>query len=86
MQIIISSPSKEEINRLSKCPVWGCGVSKFDWHYDSRETALILEGEVTVEYNGISAKIAAGDLAVFPKGLSCMWNVTKPIKKHYEFG
>jgi len=23
---------------------------------------------------------------VFPKGLSCVWKVSKPVKKHYIFG
>jgi hypothetical protein len=60
-------------------------VSEFDWHYDSEETALILEGEVTVTYDGGSAFFGAGDLCVFPAGMSCVWKVTKPVRKHYLF-
>ena len=29
-------------------PVWACEVSAFPWHYDQRETCLLLEGDVTV--------------------------------------
>jgi len=27
-----------------------------------------------------------GDLVQFPKGLKCVWNVKKPVKKYYNFG
>jgi len=30
--------------------------------------------------------IEAGDFVVFPKGLTCRWNVLQPIRKHYSFG
>ncbi|EKX36653.1 hypothetical protein GUITHDRAFT_78775, partial [Guillardia theta CCMP2712] len=63
-----------------------CGVSKFPWSYDSRETCLVLEGEVIVTPNkGEPVKIQAGDMAVFPQGMSCTWDVTKAIRKHYNF-
>ena len=29
-------------------PIWASEVSEFPWHYDQRETCLLLEGEVTV--------------------------------------
>ena len=66
-------------------PVWACGVSEFDWYYDSEETSLIIEGEVIVSYGLKSVSFSGGDYVVFPKGLSCFWQVKKPIKKHYKF-
>ena len=30
--------------------------------------------------------IKAGDLVEFPAGLSCEWEITKSIKKHYRLG
>ncbi|MBU2573903.1 MAG: DUF861 domain-containing protein [Elusimicrobia bacterium] len=30
--------------------------------------------------------IKAGDIAVFPKGLTCRWKVHEAVKKHYFFG
>ena len=30
--------------------------------------------------------IKAGDFVKFPKNMSCTWNVTKAINKHYNFG
>ncbi|MDR3012645.1 MAG: cupin domain-containing protein [Chitinispirillales bacterium] len=85
MSIIVRKPTEAEKNDMASKSVWGCGVSEFNWHYDSEETALITEGEVEVSYDGGNVSIVAGDYVVFPKGLSCVWKVTKPIKKHYVF-
>jgi len=30
-------------------------------------------------------EIAAGDLVVFPKGMSCTWDVAEAVDKHYNF-
>lgn len=85
MEIIVRKPDENEKAEMCKKPVWECGVSEFDWHYDSEETCLVIEGEVTVEYGGGSVSFETGDYVVFPKGLSCVWKVTKPVKKHYVF-
>jgi len=85
MDIIIRKPTDNEIAAMKSKPVWTCGVSEFDWYYDSEETCLIIEGEVTVKYGSNSVSFAAGDLVVFPQGLSCVWQVKKPVKKHYIF-
>jgi len=85
MDILVKKPTEKEVTEMQSKPTWGCGVSEFDWHYDSEETALIIEGEVAVDYGTKSVLISAGDYVVFPKGLSCVWKVTKPIEKHYMF-
>ena len=85
MQITVRKPTEQELAEFRTKPTWGCGISEFDWHYDSKETCILTEGEVTVEYEGGSASFGAGDLVIFPKGLSCVWKVTKPVQKHYEF-
>ena len=84
-KIIVRKPTEAEKKEMQSKPVWSCGVSVFDWHYDSEETALIVEGDVTVEYNGGSIRFGAGDYVVFPQGLSCVWKVAAPVKKHYVF-
>ena len=86
MDIIVRKPSESEKAAMRANPTWGCDVSKFDWHYDSEEQSLILEGEVTVTYDGKEVSFGAGDYVVFPAGLSCVWIVKKPVKKHYSFG
>ena len=85
MDIIVKKPTEAEKTEMQTKPTWGCGVSEFDWYYDSEETCILIEGEVTVLYNGKSVSFAAGDYVVFPKGLSCVWKVTKPVRKHYVF-
>ena len=85
MSVTVRKPTDAERVDMQSKPTWACGVSEFDWYYDSEETCLLIEGEVTVSHDGGSASISAGDLAVFPQGLSCVWKVTKPVKKHYVF-
>ena len=67
-------------------PIWTSEVSEFPWKYDVEESCLILEGEVAVTAGSDSVEIKSGDFVIFPKGLSCVWKVTKPIRKHYKFG
>jgi len=54
------------------------------WTYGDTETAYILEGEVTVTPKDGRAPVTvgAGDLVVFPEGLSCTWDVKKVM--HYD--
>lgn len=85
MNIIIKEATETEKSEMLTKPIWECGVSEFDWYYDSEETCFLIEGEVTVEHGGGSVSFGAGDYVVFPKGLSCVWKVTKPVKKHYVF-
>ncbi|MCL1992136.1 MAG: cupin domain-containing protein [Spirochaetes bacterium] len=83
MEIIVKKPTEEERAAILKMPQWGCGVSKFDWHYDSGETCLLTQGRVTVHYGDKSVSFGAGDYVTFPQGLSCVWDVTEPVNKHY---
>ena len=85
MQINVRKPTEAEKAAMLTKPTWGCEVSEFDWHYDSEETCLLVAGEVTVSYDGGSISFGAGDYVTFPKGLSCVWKVTKAVKKHYIF-
>jgi uncharacterized cupin superfamily protein len=85
MDIIIRKPTDSQIAAMKTKPIWTCEISEFDWNYDSEETCLIIEGEVTVKYGSKSFSFAAGDLVVFPNGLSCVWQVKKAVKKHYIF-
>jgi len=35
---------------------------------------------------GASVDFKAGDLVVFPAGMSCKWTIHKAVRKHYRFG
>jgi len=66
---------------------WNCGVETFDWTYSERETAHVLEGKVrVVTEHGQDVTFGAGDIVVFPAGLSCTWTVIEPIRKVFSFG
>ncbi|GIL56013.1 hypothetical protein Vafri_11486 [Volvox africanus] len=86
--IVHRQPAEDVIKAkgVRSWPTWGCGVSKFSWTYQENETCYILEGKVIVTPDGSEAvEINAGDLAIFPAGMSCIWNVKAPINKHYNF-
>lgn len=86
--IVEHAPSAERLNTfgVKSWPTWSKEVSKFSWQYSETEIAYVLEGEVTVTPdNGTPVSFAAGDLVTFPSGLSCVWEVKKPLRKHYHF-
>ena len=72
--------------RLRACR-WGGDKSKFPWTYSAKETCYLLQGKVKVYPDGEEGfvEIAAGDLVVFPKGMSCTWDVAEAVDKHYKF-
>ena len=86
--IVIKQLSDVEVDNMGilNWPIWTCEVSEFPWKYDVEESCLILKGEVYVAVGSDTVQIKAGDFVIFPKGLSCVWQVTKSIKKHYQFG
>lgn len=88
MNIKIEKPSKQELekNQVFSWPVWEKEVSRFDWYYDSTEECYLLEGKVIVETEGgDSVTFEKGDFVTFPRGMSCVWDVKQPVKKHFRF-
>ncbi len=88
MEIIVKKLAKEELAKkgVFGWPIWEKEVSCFPWSYDGIEECLFLEGEVTVKtQDGNSVSFGKGDFVTFPKGLSCTWEIKKPVRKHYNF-
>ncbi|KAK2640549.1 hypothetical protein Ddye_028344 [Dipteronia dyeriana] len=83
------NPPESTLSQLGvrKWPKWGCPPSKFPWTYDAKETCFLLEGKATVYPDGANegVEIGAADLVVFPKGMSCTWDVSVGVDKHYNF-
>ncbi len=82
-------PDAETLQQLGvhQWPTWSKEISQFPWFYDDTETCYILEGQVTVTTeSGETVTVGPGDLVTFPRGLSCTWHITQPIRKHYRFG
>ncbi|KAJ4824480.1 hypothetical protein Tsubulata_017049 [Turnera subulata] len=86
---VVRNPPESKLTELGvrKWPKWGCPPSKFPWTYSSKETCFLLEGKVKVYPDGSdeAVEIAAGDLVEFPKGMSCTWDVSVAVDKHYKF-
>ncbi|XP_052151600.1 uncharacterized protein LOC127769980 [Oryza glaberrima] len=72
---------------IKSWPKWGCPPGKFPLKFDARLTCYLLKGRVraSVKGTGRCVEFGAGDLVVFPKGLSCTWDVVVGIDKHYNF-
>jgi len=88
MSITIQKLTNDELKKRNvfTWPIWEKEVSRFDWHYDGIEECYFLEGDVIVTAkDGKTSKFGKGDFVTFPKGLSCTWDIKKPVKKHYNF-
>lgn len=87
LEILVEKPTGEKLKNLGveKWPTWTSEVKTFDWEYDSEETCYFLEGRVKVKTPDGETAIEKGDLAVFPKGLRCTWQVLEPVRKVYRF-
>ena len=90
MKMKKKKPTEKDLKKLNvkSWGTWSKEPSVFDWQYDETETCYVLEGEVEVTDSETGEKIEfkKGDLVQFPKGLKCVWNVKKPIRKYYRFG
>ncbi len=87
MKIIVDRPTDSNIAEMQSWPIWQKEPSRFDWTYDVGETCYLLEGKVRVTAaDGTSVSFGAGDRVTFPAGLSCVWEVEEPVRKHYRLG
>jgi len=81
----ISTARQAEL-KIAHWPIWEKSTSTFAWTYDASETCFLIAGEVTVTPDdGEPITITAGDLAIFPAGMSCTWHITQNLRKHYNF-
>jgi len=88
MKIKVMKPDKADLEKdgVMSWPIWEKEVSRFDWHYDDTEECYLLEGKVVVETeDGEKVEFGKGDFVSFPKGLSCIWDIKAPVRKHYNF-
>ncbi len=80
--------SEKELKEMGvfSWPTWEKEPSTFDWHYDDTEKCYVLEGQVRVEpRGGKPVEFGPGDFVTFPKGMDCVWKVSKAVRKHYNF-
>jgi len=86
-KVIVKQLSPQEIEKMGirKWPIWTKEVSRFNHLYDGDEECLFLEGDVVIETKEGNFSIGPGDFVVFRDGLDCVWDIKKPVKKHYNF-
>jgi len=86
-KITVRKMEKMELEKMGvfTWPIWQKETSRFDWHYDQIEQCFFLNGKVTVETKDGNVSFGKGDFVIFPKGLSCTWDIKEPVKKHYNF-
>ncbi|XVF42378.1 hypothetical protein PTKIN_Ptkin01aG0357400 [Pterospermum kingtungense] len=84
-----NNPSDSRLSELGikSWPKWGCPPGKYLLKFDAEETCYLLKGKVKVYPKGSSefVEFGAGDLVTIPQGLSCTWDVSVAIDKHYKF-
>jgi len=87
MEITVQKLKEEQLKKAGVFgwPIWEKEVSRFPWTYDSIEECYFLDGDVTVEAGDKKVSFGKGDFVTFPKGLSCIWDIKKPVRKHYNF-
>jgi uncharacterized cupin superfamily protein len=88
MKIEIRKPTTADMEKegVMSWPIWEKETSRFEWHYDQTEECYLLEGNVVVETDdGEKIQFGKGDFVTFPKGLSCVWEIKEPVKKHYNY-
>jgi len=81
-------PGTEMHELVHEGPVWA-GLTRIidaleptPWAPDQRETAIVLEGSVRIEFSdGADVVLAEGDLISLPAGLPTTWHVTTPFKE-----
>ena len=85
--VIKEQLSQKEIDELGimQWPIWTKEVSRFEWTYEGTEQCLFLEGNVIIETEDEDFHLLPGDYVTFEAGLSCVWDIKKPVKKHYNF-
>jgi len=86
--VIERNPSSERLEELGvlSWPIWEKEASEFPWSYEAEETCYLLEGRVVVTPDGGEpVQFVAGDLVVFPVGMTCTWKINTAVRKHYCF-
>lgn len=85
---VLHNPLPEMLEALGieSWGIWEKEISEFPWTYDMEETCYFLEGEVVVTpEGGEPVSMGKGDMVTFPKGMSCRWDIRKPVRKHFSF-
>lgn len=85
MHIVVLHLSEDEKKNLGifNWPIETIEQSLFATHHEKKEECYLLEGEVEMTTaDGKKTSFGAGDYVIVPKGLSCICNIKKHVRKH----
>lgn len=84
--IKVENPDNQQLDEVSKWPVWSNDSDDYEWDYTEKEMFYILEGsaELSIQ-DSEKVTIKSGDLVTVEKGVLVHWLVTEKIRKHYKF-
>ncbi|KAE9619407.1 hypothetical protein Lal_00047312 [Lupinus albus] len=90
--IIETNPPKSRLEELNikYWPKWAGPPGKYDVKYEAEEICYFVKGKVKVyprprKSSSEFVEFGAGDLVIFPKGLSCTCEVSIAVDKYYKF-
>lgn len=64
--------------------IWQCSPGPSRWTLETHEVIQLVAGRMTVTPDGGEpTELAAGDLAVFPRGWSGTWDIHETVRKVY---
>jgi uncharacterized protein len=64
--------------------IWQCAPGPSHWTLETHEVIHLVAGRMTVTPDGGEpTEIAAGDVAVFPRGWSGSWQIHETVRKVY---
>lgn len=68
----------------SSAGIWECTPGPSRWRLQTHEVIHLVAGRMTVTPDGGEpAEIAAGDVAVFPRGWTGTWDIHQTVRKVY---
>lgn len=80
----LNNSEKREFG-INPWPIWEKKVSRFSLTYSGDEQCYISDGEFSLKTDDKNYDIKPGNLVIFKKGLSSVWNIKNPVKKYYNF-
>jgi uncharacterized cupin superfamily protein len=64
--------------------IWECEAGPTRWLLETHEVIHLIAGRMTVTPDGgESTEVNAGDVAIFPKGWSGVWDIHEKVRKVY---
>jgi uncharacterized cupin superfamily protein len=65
--------------------IWQCTPGPSHWTLETHEVIHLVAGRMTVTPDGGDpTELAAGDMAVFPRGWSGTWDIHETVRKVYS--